>query len=72
MQGGMTKEQGSYNKPLDVVHPEALAAGTLIQYKPFDEALETSPTTALESGKSGLSVRIHYRMNHYICLAKII
>ena len=32
MQVGMTKDRGLYNKPSDAVHPEALAAGTLLQY----------------------------------------
>ena len=33
MQVGMTKDQGLYNKPSDAVHPGALAARTLSQYK---------------------------------------
>ena len=33
MQVGMTKDQGLYNKPSAAVHPGALAAGTLPQYK---------------------------------------
>ena len=32
MQVGMTKDQGSYNKPSAAVHPGALAAGTLPKY----------------------------------------
>ena len=32
MQVGSTKDQGLYNKPSAVVHPGALAAGTLPQY----------------------------------------
>ena len=32
MQVGTTKDQGLYNKPSAVVHPGALAAGTLPQY----------------------------------------
>ena len=33
MQVGTIKDQGLYNKPSDAVHPGALAAGTLPQYK---------------------------------------
>ena len=33
MQVGKTKDQGLYNKPSVVMHPGALAAGTLPQYK---------------------------------------
>ena len=33
VQVGKTKDQGLYNKPSDAVHPAALAAGTLQQYK---------------------------------------
>ena len=33
MQVGMTKDQGLYNKPSAAVHPGALAAGILPQYK---------------------------------------
>ena len=33
MRVGTTKDQGLYNKPSAAVHPGALAAGTLLQYK---------------------------------------
>ena len=33
MQVGRTEDQGLYNKPSAAVHPGALAAGTLPQYK---------------------------------------
>ena len=33
MKVGTTKDQGLYNKPSAAVHPGALAAGTLLQYK---------------------------------------
>ena len=34
MQVETAKDQGLYNKPSAAVHPGALAAGTLQQYKP--------------------------------------
>ena len=37
MQVGTTKDQGLYNKPSAVVHPGALAAGTLPQYNTIYE-----------------------------------
>ena len=41
MQVGTTKDQGLYNKPSAAVHPGALAAGTLPQYKyPLDVEVE--------------------------------
>ena len=48
MQVGMTKDQGSYNKPSAAVHPGALAAGTLAQYNTIQYnivSMETFRTT---------------------------
>ena len=41
MQVGTTKDQGLYNKPSDVVHPGALAAGTLSQYNKWEDNIKT-------------------------------
>ena len=39
MQVGTTKDQGLYNKPSAAVHPEALAAGTLLEYNTIKYSL---------------------------------
>ena len=54
MQVGKTKDQGLYNKPSAVVHPGALATGTLPQYS--NELLCPSPEDILYVKQKGLTL----------------